>query len=503
MNAVIRPKEEDAAPYPKAWVQETVRSALLEAILADVPVAREKIDVRVKPGFGTACWAYLPPHRVYVGDGIAHRARKELSDEQHKRYVTNYVFHEFAHALKTDRDLKTINEELKDLAPFSLFNLFEDARIEHWYRETYNHQFNWTMFEEVTLSPDDATSILFAFIQYEGDAEAVLQHARDAIVADELVAEVQSFYLRAIEVEGSRDLYPILEDWIKRFGVPPNRSGNGLEDLSLSLELQANPEAREEFEHETVSVNGAKPLNAKGHGNAEAGSVEVEKTEGNAELLVDEECELSMERVRRVADRFERFFAGEVRQVSTDAPTRRISVRNFVAGKPCYRRKELKARQRRQVLLVIDCSGSMGGYHIEEGRVLVAALSELARRGAVSGHVVLSCVLGEEACWQKFTLPMSPSSIRRIEAYGQAEGLEFSLQENLKEAKAADYVFVYTDGRISDAPINKRLLHSRGIYTWGLYAGDSHVLFELTRYFDKVILRSDAERLVEAMLVHA
>lgn len=492
-------REGATSAYEHNWLKESVREAVLSAVLADVPVAKERIDVRLKPGFSTAAWAYVPPHRVYVGDRIRQGAREGLSDEQHRQYVTSFVFHEFAHALWSDRDLAELRSEVEAIASFKLFNLFEDARIEHRYRTEYGRTFGWLDFEVAQFS-EQPVSILFAFVQAEGDRAAV-----DALAGgagkdlQALIDQVEAFYRRAIEAESSRALLPVLREWVEQFGQPPLSEEPA--DLELGAELQSDPTAREEFEVDTVAVSGEKKAPGRGGGGSgEAQSVEVTEVEGSTNLLVEERTPIRVDRTRKVTERLARFFTAEVRTVSTNVVSRRISVRNYVVGKPYFRRAETKQRTRRKVLLIVDCSGSMDGYHIQEGQVLIAALSELARRRAVSGHVVLSCVL-DKAHWQRFTLPMPLELIEHIGAYGYAEGLEFSLRANIELARAADHVFVYTDGQICDAPINKKALHAQGIFTWGLYAGtNQRVLRELVRYFDKAILREDAEQLVEAML---
>ena len=131
---------------------------------------------------------------------------------------------------------------------------------------------------------------------------------------------------------------------------------------------------------------------------------------------------------------------------------------------------------------------------------MVAALSSLASRGIVSGHVVLSAVVDERTVWQRFALPMKLDAIQRIRAFGSAEGLESAIRSNLKLAQAADFVFVYTDANIYDEPIDKSRLHVKGVYTWGLYVGGYEELEELKKYFDKSLIRDTAEKLVEAII---
>jgi hypothetical protein len=136
-----------------------------------------------------------------------------------------------------------------------------------------------------------------------------------------------------------------------------------------------------------------------------------------------------------------------------------------------------------------------------EGKVLVSALSILATQGMVTGHVALSAVIDGVPNWELFKLPMGQKAIDRIEGFAGGEGLEYTLRENMKLAQAADYVFVYTDGSIGDKPIVKADFHQLGVYTWGLYVGDEpSCLEQLVQYFDKALMRTCVEDLVDAIL---
>jgi hypothetical protein len=495
--------------YSVEWVRKVAQEAMLEAILADVHIG-ERVCVRIKPGLRSACWLYEPPHRIFVGDQIPANAKPGLPRPLVRRYVAKYVFHEIAHALYTERDLKAVQADLKSLgAPFRLFNLFEDGRIEDRYRVEHSTNFDWTQFETVEVASGDPTAFLFAFIQYEGDLNAVHSVAAEVGHSAALVTEVARFYQRTREAPDSKALYPVVKDWMNRFGDPPadlpgrGRDGPGEEaDLCLSLLLQQDSQLLSNYEVGTLLAGGSRKRTDRKI-DALANSVAIQAEDGNADLLGEATFALDRQRTQRLAARLKRAFVAEVRSESTVVPTPRISTHNFALGRPFYRRKVLKARARRKVLLVVDCSGSMQEFHIAEARALVAAFSELARQGLVSGHIVLSLVDEDErACWQRFKLPMCDEAIQRIDAWGEAEGLEFALSSNSKLARCADFVGVYTDGSIFDKPIEKDRLHARRIYTWGLYAGESEAIQrDLLRYFDRALVRADAEGLIEAMLL--
>jgi len=496
--------------YDTTWVRKVTRASVLELLVADAGLGKERVDIRIKPGFRTACWLFIPPHRIYIGDGIPERARGGLTEAQIARYVKAHVRHEIAHGHWTDRDLRALTRDLGDIAPFGLFNLFEDARIEHKYRSAHATPFEWTEFEDISITAEDPIGIFYAMIQHDANEERVRSAAREREVPEKRVTEVVPYFRNALAAKDSRALFPVLQAWVKRFGSasPPaqvqGRPDGFAVDLSLSLELQTDPDKLHQFDGDAVSATGA-ILDGKQKSSDQSGRVDVESFAGNADLLAEKTCELLDEaQVQRLSERLQLVFSSKARDVLTLSPSRRIYIRNFVLGGPFYRAREIQTPQRRKVLLVVDCSASMAGSHIEQARLLVAAYSELARRNIVTGHVVLSAVVGRQACWQRFALPIRVETIGRIQAFGDAEGLEFALKSNLKEAQAADHVAVYSDGDIFDQPIERRTLHARGVYIWGLYAGESEqAVNDLLRYFDRALVRSNVEGLVEAMLLYS
>jgi hypothetical protein len=424
--------------------------------------------------------------------------------------------------LWTERDLVAVQKELRRLkVPFALWNLFEDARIEQRFRQTREMRFEWTRFEPMNWGTQ-AGEIFFMLVQHEGDSEAVktgtISNAKakdataDVAALESLFDEVLVFYQRTLKASTSWALMPILTDWCKRFpeseSHTPSRGnetaeGEGAPDLAAMLEGQLDPEAIRDFDANTIPVAGAEEPKAKAKTKGIGEKIGEQPDGGNADLLGTERFEIETARVTLLAERLSRLFVSQNRIVTNEVPGRRLSARHFATDLPFYRHKKLQSRGRSKTLVVVDCSGSMNNLPIEEGRVLVAALNLLAQRGIVSGHVVLSAVTGRRAVWQRFALPMKQAQIERIHAFGDGEGLEGAIRNNLKLAQEADFVFAYTDAQIVDKPIDKSQLHLQGVHTWGLYIGSTTMVDKLTEYFDKAIIRDNAEHLVEAMLVHS
>jgi hypothetical protein len=509
----------------ESFFKGALRDALQEAILLPRTLV-EKQEVRLKPGFETACWSFQPPHRIYVGDKLFDKPnmRPGLTDEQLLRYIRNHYHHEQAHGLFTERDMALIQKALNSIrAPFQAFNLMEDAVIEHRYREVNDYQFRWLEYETLFFSPRPET-LLLALIQAEGDREAVENEldkwtpgkAGEPLVTDpEVVAKslkdtlprVYQYYERLCKLRSTVAVMPVLNAWLDEFGRPPSpppgSPGSGMGDMELSITLGLDHEFRQEFEEGSGPLSEeSMALGDKGKGKGKAvvdPNYEAESQSG--EVLAHAGKSVDMARATALSCKLTPLFKQANRTVSSLVPTKRVSARHMAMGRSPYRKSTVQGKAAKDILIVVDCSGSMGGSHIEEGKVLVSALSLLAQRGFVTGHVALSVVTGGKSFWQTFKFPMAQELIERISAYGSAEGLEYTLKANLAKAKAADYVFVYTDAQICDKPIDKQGLHRQGIDTWGLYAGDGdHILESMLQYFDKAIMRATADELVDAIL---
>lgn len=486
---------------PLEFFQKSLNEGILDSFSMDLSFS-EKHDVRLKPDFQTACWSYLPPHNVFVGTEIFEKScvKPNLVEHEQKKYIKNHYFHELAHALWTFRDLVALNQKLTAVGvAFSLMNLFEDARIEHKFRLRSHYQFEWLKFEELTLR-NDASSFFFGLVQSEGDYELV----HDVAVATvpgftvTLLERVYEYYLEAISAKNTLLLIPLLKRWMAEF---PNssRSAGGSQDLPLGAKLQSSSAALQQF------LQGTKNLDGDAGPSKDSEKVEISSVQESKNLLgnCSGKARIDMRRSEAIARKFEKFFVSKSRYVTTDVPQKRISMKSVFAGKAPYRKPELSARKTKNLFVVFDLSGSMQGAPLEEGKVLLAALSLLAQQRKVVGHVAFSAVTGGISHYQVFKLPLAFEVIQKIDAFGQAEGLDAALRNTVALAKAADYTLVYTDANICDAPVDKSWTRKNGIETWGLYVGESspEILSSMMDYFMKALVRKSTEELVDAILL--
>lgn len=153
----------------KSLLQQTKRDAFLMGFLPS-----EKVNIEISADVETACWSFIPPHRIVVGN-VSHNSKRS------EGYIQSLLWHELSHARWTERDYEKKSKALMDKrVPFKLYNLFEDARIEHLFREETGKKFNWVQ----DIPNKEATTpveIFYSFVNNEGVYEKEKAFAGDII----------------------------------------------------------------------------------------------------------------------------------------------------------------------------------------------------------------------------------------------------------------------------------------------------------------------------------
>ena len=498
---------------------ELIRKSNMQLLFTPIEFSGEKMEVYQKPGFDTACWSYNPPHVIAIGDGIFKRYVKKPSHTEVElgAYVHAYNSHEHAHAKWTERDLISVNVKLGEKkVPFSLFNLFEDARIEHLWRVEVKTEFNWLDFEANALDGipveedvSQAGTWFFSFIQADGK----LTPTDSRVHESEIGSKVYSFYTRATLALTSWALFPIMEDWLKEFPPPPKNKGSGgvepRDGLELGMDLAGDFKAMADFLKDAKLVQTATG-NIKGEGSGGYRPKLKESVPDNEAPVLGNEKDffkskklLNFSRADDCANRLAKGFQSRKGFVASAEPQKRIDSRAYALGDDTfYRRKVVKIPSRKRGVLFMDCSGSMA-HAINEGIIIAATLSRLARRGLFEGYLVLT--VGSPAKHLAYKFPVEDAKLSRLAGFGGAECIEHGIHATKKLWQHLDFAAFYTDACIVDRPIDKAGLHALGIYTYGLYAGDgagseSSITQEMLKFFDKAIVRKNAEELTDALV---
>lgn len=467
--------------------------------------------IAVRPGYNTACWAWertIGKHRVFVGDKVLSKLVSRKDDAE--AYVQSYLFHELAHARWTTRAMLELSEWCnKNKIPFMLLNLFEDARIESRWREDTGRKFDWLAFEEPPAINDEL-SAFFHMIQAEGPLTGQ---------KGKLYTAARKFYRRICKADNTEALKPMLKEWVKKYPVDikkikalmsgPVRGS----DMEQTLSMLIDPKALQEAIADSNQVAGEKDNKitdagadgvTPGRGDYEGPeSVEVEDCT-NGEVLRGTSHYFDRLQVRRLTERMAQAFSVRRGHISTESPSRRLSARALASGSSkIYRIKTITRPNRANINLYVDLSGSMAGKPSEAARVIVAVFSELARRGCISGHLVLTVGEGGRGRVQTFKLPVSDSVVSGINGYGEFENFDGAFNLTRRIMREAKVNFCVTDGDICDGAVNKSALHREGIYTFGIYvnqeAGENEVV-TLLQWFDKAVARPTVEAAVDELV---
>lgn len=565
-NAIIAERKKELADYiAKAWA--SAKGKAKAAALAASGTAPGK-DPEVSTKISKT--EYLDAKTAWLKENLDIGEWDDLVDML-ARAVASYGRHEREHARNTTQDLKQVNRDLRTFGiPFQIFNLFEDARIEHISRQALGVPFEWMDLEEIAPA-DSPYALMLRCIQLEGQPDDEAQASLEVLAGGdrdvgELAEVVANYYSRAIVCPTTEHLYPILTEFVEEFKeyktppAPPGKgaggkgkggSGEGEEgegeegdageddedgsdagdragDLSTAAEAaDKGDEFLEEFETDSEVIGGTDAEGAeaeakakgklspkstpKGPGSKSPGSAEsVEPQESSGKAASTKHFlaetpgvldETYAKRVTELTTMLMRMFRTHNLPAATEAPAQRMSSRHLARGEVRFlHRKIIGGKSKRNYSIVYDCSGSMGGRPDREGKLLLLALNNLAKRGFLKGTLVLSGWVNSKPGWLSYQFPVSDEVILRIAPTHNAEGLQSALADNLKHLKNMDDVFVYTDAMICDAPLDRGFFASHRIWPVGLYAGSEDVASEMGKHFPQNIIRDNIEQVVEAML---
>jgi hypothetical protein len=224
----------------------------------------------------------------------------------------------------------------------------------------------------------------------------------------------------------------------------------------------------------------------------------------NSGLLSDDPIIDTAEDVEAHACLLKKIMVQPARRTFTNIPSKRLSAWRHAANRPCFGHTHAPVQRHKRVSLVIDCSGSMNGEHIEAARTFARMLNSLSRSGLVSGSLILSAVSGSTAKAERFAWPVLDEVISRIHAFGDAEGLQSAITKHSHAIRSSEMVYVFTDGNITDEPLDLAKLYRLGIDVCGLYVGPMDDAIEnLKRHFARSIVRESVGALVEAIVAEA
>ena len=489
--------------------QEMIRKNILSAhVNATVNkwCDSRKHNIGIKQGFNTACWTYHNgEHRIFVGD----QAMDMVTDPcHHERLVESLVYHEMAHALFTERNLAELQTVLSNKrVPFSMFNLFEDVRIEHKWRES-RCAFDWGEIMKMG-AVETPIALLYGLMHLEG---ALPDHS----LVKEEEERVLFFYRQTCHCASSYDVIDLCDRWIEMFGkeMPPESHGDPNQegqsgtndefsgaDLRHALQVSQTGEMGE-LEDGAQFVVGSTDDQVGVESQFDGAPVnqDSENQQKNSLLLKWSEP-VDHKKAAVYAQLIKRCFELPALSMATHLPSKRINKRSLlgIEGVPDYSRKSRKGLSCKKVNLFVDCSGSMEGVPIENARLIIAMFNNLAASGIIECNVILSSSHAKH--FNPMKLPVSPKQVGCFARCDGLEHLENCFRANLNLMKSSDVNFVITDGYITDGDVDKGFYSSRGIFTIGLYCNQSSEGNDLKRWFNLGITRPTIEELVTQMVL--
>jgi hypothetical protein len=494
-------------------IKEAVNDGHIDMIMDDMLDEDNKYSIRLSTKgklASTACWSFKKNvHHIFVGtkilENIAEKANLFLDEKEHDTsyYVQSYLYHEVAHSLFTEKDIKSMSNALNNMSiPFRVLNLFEDARIEQLMREKSKRTFNWMEFES-KHSATDPLGFFFILIQHEF---AAMDEEKQNTLIEEYTIDprIIEHYSDTLKCKDSWCVLDVIERWIKDFPIPPNTDdllnemGMGTDsDMSLSLTLQENEiEFEQAISDSEESDDDSQTEAAKRDYDGDTG----EKLDEFSSIDFDcghQVCEIDHEVVRKLVPKLESIFVQRKNYQSTTRPSKRLAIKSLIRDNPkIYKRKKTLARAKRKFNIVVDCSGSMHGKYINGAASIASLFSSLASKNLLDGKVILSSNYG----FQTFMLPISDATIEtHFDASGGGEGFANTFEKVEPILKEGDITFVITDGHIGDGRLDKQAMKQKGIYTFGLYVGNPEEC-ELDQWFHRGVAREKLSELIDELV---
>lgn len=180
------------------------------------------------PNYNSACWAINSKGVEVIRVGKASAAG---SPEKYVSGVKSVFRHECAHSRFTNRltrgrPTKEVFNELRALAPHSerLFNLFEDARVEHLWRKEFNESFNWkeNTSQIPTFNIEAPEDIFFLRMFSETEEEFHKNETKASVkISQEDYDYALSAYDKATKVNFFHEMTDLIKEWFARY----NRQG--------------------------------------------------------------------------------------------------------------------------------------------------------------------------------------------------------------------------------------------------------------------------------------
>jgi len=494
-------------------VSETIRKTLLSLKVFTVHFY-EDYEIRLHPTFPTACWRWdekEKKHKILIGLGNGLGKKFEKFPE----YMKSFGFHEFSHSLYTEKNMKGIQSEVElHNIPFSLYNLFEDARIEELWRKRFKRKFEWIRYErkeetklieEIRRELNEkrneieewkehgksyilgelASKVFFLFVQNEGerwDKRLGLDKTEKA-----LMDRIYRYYQETISKESSWGVVQVCKEFKYEFGIPP---ADKVPQLLLIGDIEVSDADFGEAWENGIDLTTLTESTKNGKG--EKGNTEYRDGDPIVQFS-REKVSLDWNRVEKEVQKLLKIFRVDRKRNSSVIPSKKLNTKRLALDREdIYLREQEKRTGIKPFTVIVDCSGSMDMMTPHQ-HFLVAVFSELVRKVRTESYLILT--KNREA--QLFKLPVDKDVIERIPYDGGRENILGGILKFESYILKTKYVFVISDMIITDywdGTENKiKDLRKRGIEVIGIYRGSYYdeARENVKFFFEKFVVCKD------------
>ena len=469
------------------------------AMQIDEMLPAESYHIYVKPRFSTAAWRHDGEnHQIIIGSNIFKNLNRKLSPKEELRYLRSFLYHEFAHSIWTDRDLKLIHDILKNKEmSFKIFNLFEDARIEEKMRLHTKKLFLWLEYEELNI-PENPLNMFYYLIQSEHKQELLLEvknnmtHSQYAIFKT-----VFKYYKKVIDCESSFEVINIMQEWYDEYPLTPVYEESIQNNTYLFLEeseLLGNDEKFDELVDGLDNILCINDTVVKGHKTPDASNTR------SSNLLSSPVAQaFDIKKRDALLHIMKNIFTSPQRYMKTSIPSKRLNIKkNIQSSDKIFIKKSQVVSYKKKLTILLELSGSMHTT-MHNMRLVVDVLDKMAQRNLIDATLILTAASQKEE-FQILKMPLEENTVNKLSAHNAAEGLDNAMRKNLKSLSSSDYVWILTDGYIDDKPLQKDFYHKNHIFTHAMYIGDIDCSKEMQKSFDHVICEQSVEDLGKVIL---
>ena len=466
-----------------------------------------RVDLEMKPGLNTACWSIGSTgsmafstafHDIKVGLDFAQPLPGRLQEDQKEllAFACSLIRHEANHGEHTEILPREMSRRLREKKiPFDIWNLFEDARIEHLERERTKDgnsykRFRWWRWTPCIMT-ESPRNLFWNLINREASSYSSPSVGQPRFLGSERVKKrVQYFYRAACNMPTTALLLPLLEAWVKEFPAPVSE-GQDLRGFSPWLGGELCPAAESE-----------------GIGTEEED--ETEKPAVDPEQI-KEDNERRNEQIKAELRTWWRLFPGSNERVNwgvvdqltgklgrlvtraAHAPQQasmtgsRLHIPNAISGSAAAFRRQIKVDGRKALTFIVDTSGSMDGDPFKAAKELLIALARLDRKGVIDVRIWLS----GSSCRAKLDTSIPDGILAGLCSEGGGEGLDETLSstECRHDLDQSRCCIIYTDGNLGHAELQTNRLRGQGVDVVGAYVGspsgvlDECMSMHFGRYF--------------------